>query len=152
MFVATGWAGDAEMDERIARHRAERPAHWRTVEERVELAGALRDADAEACVVVDCLSLWVANLMDGGADDEQVQRLGLAAASIAASRSAPTIAVTNEVGQGVVPASRSGRRFRDLLGRVNASWASEADRVALVVAGHALPLPAADWLIEELQR
>jgi len=152
VFVATGWAGDAEMHERIARHRAERPAHWQTVEERVELADALRHADAESCVVVDCLSLWVANLMEDGAGDERVERLGLAAATTAASRTAPTIAVTNEVGQGVVPASASGRRYRDLLGRVNACWASTADRVALVVAGHALPLPTADWLIEELRR
>jgi adenosylcobinamide kinase / adenosylcobinamide-phosphate guanylyltransferase len=129
VFVATGEAGDEEMAERIARHRAERPAGWRTVEEPLELARALRDAPADATVVVDCLSLWVAN---GGGDG--------AAVEAAAARSALTIAVTNEVGLGIVPSNALARDYRDELGRVNAAWVDAADEAYFVVAGKTLPL------------
>jgi adenosylcobinamide kinase / adenosylcobinamide-phosphate guanylyltransferase len=129
VFVATGEAGDEEMAERIARHRAERPAGWRTVEEPLELARALRDAPADAAVVVDCLSLWVAN---GGGDG--------AAVEAAAARSALTIAVTNEVGLGIVPSNALARDYRDELGRVNAAWVDAADEAYFVVAGKTLPL------------
>jgi adenosylcobinamide kinase/adenosylcobinamide-phosphate guanylyltransferase len=150
VFVATGSARDDEMAARIARHRAERPPAWRTLEEPLDLAGALATADAEACAVVDCLSLWVHNLLEQGGDDAGVERCAAHAAALAAARPAPTIAVTNEVGQGVVPASALGRRYRDLLGRVNACWAAAARSAALVVAGRVLPLSPADRLIEEL--
>jgi adenosyl cobinamide kinase/adenosyl cobinamide phosphate guanylyltransferase len=136
VFVATAQAHDAEMAERIARHREERDPRWATVEEPGDLAGALAAAPAEACVVVDCLTLWVANQL--GRDDEEIVRRGLEAAELAAGRAGPTIAVSNEVGMGVVPASPLGRRYRDLLGRVNAVWAARADAAALVVAGRPL--------------
>jgi adenosylcobinamide kinase/adenosylcobinamide-phosphate guanylyltransferase len=147
VFVATGWAGDEEMRERIDRHRAERPAGWTTVEERLDLAGALHGVPGDACVVVDCLSLWVANLLEEGIEEGDVERLAVEAAAVAAARRGPVVAVTNEVGLGVVPASASGRRYRDALGRVNATWAAQAGRAALVVAGCAIPLPDADWLV-----
>jgi adenosylcobinamide kinase/adenosylcobinamide-phosphate guanylyltransferase len=129
VFVATGEAGDEEMAERIARHRAERPADWETVEEPLELAAALRGAPPGATVIVDCLSLWVAN---GGGD--------AAAVDAAAARSALTIAVTNEVGLGIVPANALARTYRDELGRVNAAWVAAADEAYFVVAGRMLPL------------
>jgi adenosyl cobinamide kinase/adenosyl cobinamide phosphate guanylyltransferase len=129
VFVATGEAGDEEMAERIARHRAERPTGWQTVEEPLELTRALRDAPADATVVVDCLSLWVAN---GGGDE--------AAVEAAAARTALTIAVTNEVGLGIVPANALARDYRDELGRVNAAWVDAADEAYFVVAGKTLPL------------
>ena len=149
VFVATGRAGDREMECRIARHRAERPPHWRTLEEPLDLAGALRAAPAGTCVVVDCLSLWLHNVLETGACDASAERLAAQAASLAASRPWPVVAVSNEVGLGVVPASAIGRRYRDVLGRVNAGWAHRAERAALVVAGLTLTLKSPDWLTEE---
>jgi len=142
VFVATGEAGDEEMAARIARHRAERPAGWSTVEVPLELEDALADVDGEACVVVDCLSLWVANLMGRGDAEEAVVAAAQRAASGCAARGAPTLAVSNEVGMGVVPDTSLGRAYRDLLGRVNAVWAARADEALLVVAGRALALDA----------
>lgn len=140
VFLATGEAGDAEMAARIARHRAERPAQWTTVEEPVELARALAACPAQSCVVVDCLSLWVANVMGHDVDDREIERLAGEAAGLAAARRAPTIAVSNEVGMGIVPEHPLGRRYRDVLGRVNALWAVAAHDALLVVAGRALRL------------
>ncbi|MCP9488769.1 MAG: bifunctional adenosylcobinamide kinase/adenosylcobinamide-phosphate guanylyltransferase [Solirubrobacteraceae bacterium MAG38_C4-C5] len=140
VFLATGEAGDDEMAARIARHRAERPARWTTVEEPVDLAGALAACPAEACVVVDCLSLWASNAMGRGFDDGEIERLAEETAGLAAGRGALTIAVSNEVGMGVVPDHPLGRRYRDVLGRVNALWAAAATEALLVVAGRGLRL------------
>jgi adenosyl cobinamide kinase/adenosyl cobinamide phosphate guanylyltransferase len=151
VFVATGEAGDEEMAARIERHRADRPLDWLTVEEPLDLARALADADAGACVLVDCLSLWVANLIEAGLADEDVAARAHEAASLAAARDAPTIAVGNEVGLGIVPVSELGRRYRDVLGRVNATWAAAADEAALVVAGRLLALAPAAGLLERVR-
>ena len=129
LFIATGEAGDEEMAGRIARHRAERPGGWSTVEEPLELARALREAPQDATVVVDCLSLWVAN---GGGDG--------AALDAAVARDTLTIAVSNEVGLGIVPDNALARAYRDDLGRVNAAWCAAADEAWLVVAGKTLRL------------
>jgi adenosylcobinamide kinase/adenosylcobinamide-phosphate guanylyltransferase len=136
VFVATGEPGDAEMAERIERHRADRPAPWQTVEEPVEVERALRAAAPDATIVLDCLSLWVANMLD----THPVEERGAAAAAAAASRPGLTIAVSNEVGLGLVPMHPVGRRYRDALGRVNALWADAADEAYFVVAGRALRL------------
>jgi adenosyl cobinamide kinase/adenosyl cobinamide phosphate guanylyltransferase len=138
VFVATGQPHDAEMAERIARHRAERDPAWATVEAPLDLAGALDGVDDAACAVVDCLTLWVANLVERGDDEPAVLRLAGEAARLAARRPGPVVAVSNEVGMGVVPASALSRRYRDVLGRVNAIWANEAAEAALVVAGRPL--------------
>jgi adenosyl cobinamide kinase/adenosyl cobinamide phosphate guanylyltransferase len=114
------------------------------VEEPIDLRGALEAAPAEAFVVVDCLSLWVANLLEEGWDEARVEAEGAAAASRAAARPERVVAVSNEVGMGVVPVSELGRRYRDLLGRVNGVWAESADEVVLVVAGRALRLEPSD--------
>jgi adenosyl cobinamide kinase/adenosyl cobinamide phosphate guanylyltransferase len=137
--VVTAEARDAEMAARIQRHRAERPDGWRTVEAPRELEAALRDAAAGALVIVDCLTLWVSNLMEAGLDDEAVARRAREAAALA-SRAAPTLAISNEVGSGIVPGAALARRYRDLLGEVNAAWAGAADQALLLVAGRALPL------------
>jgi adenosyl cobinamide kinase/adenosyl cobinamide phosphate guanylyltransferase len=134
VFVATGEAGDDEMADRIARHRDERPVEWTTVEEPIDLAGAIAAAPEGATLVVDCLSLWVANVFE----TRDVEREAREAAALAVART--TIAVTNEVGLGVVPATPLGRAYRDVLGRVNAIWAEAADEAYLVVAGRVLRL------------
>ena len=132
--LATAEAGDAEMAERIQRHRDARPADWITVEEPVDLASALELAPADAAVLVDCVSLWVANVLD-----HDVEALNERAVAVAKKR-ARAIVVSNEVGLGVVPVSELGRRYRDVLGRVNAHWAAAADETLLVVAGKTLRL------------
>jgi adenosylcobinamide kinase / adenosylcobinamide-phosphate guanylyltransferase len=138
--VVTGEARDPEMAERIRRHRAGRPAGWPTLEAPLELEAALVAAPAGAFVVLDCLTLWVANLLEQGRDDGQVEERARSAAATAAARAAPTVVVSNEVGAGIVPVDALARRYRDLLGQVNAIWAAEADRALLLVAGRALSL------------
>jgi adenosylcobinamide kinase / adenosylcobinamide-phosphate guanylyltransferase len=138
--VATGQARDDEMAERIARHRAARPAGWKTVEEPLELEAALAACGGNTLVVVDCLTLWVSNLLERGLTDAEVEARSRAAAATAAGRRAPTMAVSNEVGSGIVPAEPPARRYRDLLGQVNAAWAAEAGQALLLVAGRAVPL------------
>jgi adenosylcobinamide kinase / adenosylcobinamide-phosphate guanylyltransferase len=141
-FVATGAASDDEMAARIERHRAERPGAWTTMEEPTDLVKALRSTPADALVVVDCLSLWVSNLVEAGWEDDAVEAEASAAAALAAERQAPTVIVSNEVGLGIVPPTLLGRRYRDLLGRVNAIFAAEADEPILVVAGKKVRLEA----------
>jgi adenosyl cobinamide kinase/adenosyl cobinamide phosphate guanylyltransferase len=140
VVVATAEARDEEMADRIRLHRAERPPEWDTVEEPLELGAALRQVDDGAALIVDCLSLWVANLLERGDDDSEVDENARDAAAVARTRSGLSIAVSNEVGLGVVPASALGRRYRDALGRVNTAWAAAADEAHLVVAGRALRL------------
>ena len=141
VYVATAEAGDDEMALRISRHRDERPAEWRTIEEPVALREALEAVGTDAYAIVDCLTLWVANLLERGDD---VVAEAEAAAEIAATRDAPTIVITNEVGLGIVPATSLGREYRDVLGAVNAAFVSRADEAVLVVAGRTLPL-LPDW-------
>ena len=142
-FVATARAGDPDMAERIERHRADRPGHWRTLEAPHDLAPRVRDACTAAdAVIVDCLTLWVANLMlRGDADDEILKQADALVALFPASPAALTL-VSNEVGLGVHPATADGRHFRDLLGFVNQRVAAAADRVVLMIAG--LPLTVKD--------
>jgi adenosyl cobinamide kinase/adenosyl cobinamide phosphate guanylyltransferase len=139
-LIATARARDAEMAERIRRHRDERPPAWATVEEPVDLRGALAAVPPDETVVVDCLSLWTANLLEAGWKDAMVEEEADGVAVAAAARPGRTIAVSNEVGLGIVPVTPLGRRFRDVHGRVNASWARAADRAVFVVAGRMLEL------------
>jgi adenosyl cobinamide kinase/adenosyl cobinamide phosphate guanylyltransferase len=136
VFVATGEAGDEEMAARIEQHRRGRPEHWSTVEEPVELARAVAAAPGSNVLVVDCLSLWVANVLEQDAVEDAAEE----AARLAAARPGLTIAVTNEVGLGIVPDNELARRYRDVLGRVNAIWAAAAGEAYFVVAGRALRL------------
>lgn len=136
-YLATAQALDPEMQARIARHRADRPAAWETVEEPVDASGALLGASTPT-VLLDCLSLWVSNLMLVGLPDEAL--LDRAAALLAAARARPglTILVTNEVGLGIVPVGALARRYRDVLGWVNQRAAAASDEAWLLVSG--LPL------------
>jgi adenosylcobinamide kinase / adenosylcobinamide-phosphate guanylyltransferase len=140
-FLATAQAGDdGELATRIARHRRERPAEWRTIEEPLDLIRELGRVPDRAFVVLDCLTLWAANALEAGWSDEDVESAAAATAALAAGRASPVVVVSNEVGMGIVPATPLGRSFRDLLGRVNAVVAENADRACLVVAGRTLDL------------
>ena len=140
VFVATAEDRDSEMAARIARHQLERPASWRTIEAPLELVRAFDSIPAGAFVILDCLTLWVANALEAGWTDEDVERAAAAVATIAAGRERPTVVVTNEVGLGVVPQTALGRAYRDLLGRVNAVFAAEAEHAYLMIAGRVLEL------------
>jgi adenosylcobinamide kinase/adenosylcobinamide-phosphate guanylyltransferase len=134
IYAATAQALDAEMAERIAAHRARRGAGWTTVETACDLAATLL-AHAGAPILVDCLTLWLSNLMMAQAAIEaELDRL----AQALAGASGPLVLVANEVGSGIVPDNALARRFRDLQGGLNQRIAAQADRVVLVVAG--LPL------------
>lgn len=135
IYVATAEARDEEMAERIAAHKARRAAGWQTVEAPHELAGALRTAPADAAVLIDCLTLWLSNLMESESDIEgQTAELQEALAE----RPGPTVIVSNEVGLGIVPDNALARRFRDLQGSLNQQLASQAERVIMMVAGFAV--------------
>jgi adenosyl cobinamide kinase/adenosyl cobinamide phosphate guanylyltransferase len=138
-FIATAVAGDDEMAERIRAHRANRPATWKTLEAPLDLVGAIRSAGAGDFVVVDCLTLWVSNLLGEGAGSADVD--AAAEEAVAALRSRDSVVVTNEVGLGIVPVNDLARSFRDVLGSVNSRFAASADRAVLMVAGRALDLP-----------
>jgi adenosylcobinamide kinase/adenosylcobinamide-phosphate guanylyltransferase len=139
-FVATAQPLDEEMRMKIQRHQAERPTEWRTIEEPLELDRVLAEEGSKhAILVVDCLTLYAANLLEAergnpAAIEQRLQRF------YAALRSAPcsVALVSNEVGSGIVPASPDGRRYRDLLGEINQRVACIADNVLLMIAG--LPL------------
>ncbi len=139
VFLATAQAGDAEMAARIAQHQRDRPASWETIEEPLRLRETIAAVRDESCLIVDCLTLWTANALEQiGLAEAEAQAADAAAAG--AARHGLTIVATNEVGLGIVPDNALGRSYRDLLGRVNAIWASAADHVFLVVAGRLLPL------------
>lgn len=136
VFVATAQAFDAEMTERIARHRADRDACWSTIEAPIDLSQAIAAADApDAAVLVDCLTLWASNMLLGEEDiDARLDDLIAAAAA----RRGHLILVANEVGLGIVPDNALARRFRDVAGTINQRVARYADDVIFVAAG--LPL------------
>lgn len=139
IYVATAEAGDAEMTERIALHRARRNKGWQTLEAPHDLAGAVAGAESDVPILVDCLTLWLSSRMLAGTDVEaETAHLETALAS----RRAPTVLVSNEVGFGIVPDNELARRFRDLQGRLNQRMAARAGRVILMVAG--LPLTVKD--------
>jgi len=138
VWVATAEARDAEMAERIARHRAERPAHWQTVEEPLHLADTLRRvAGADSCAVVDCLTLWLTNLLLAG-DAGLPERETAALLDVLPTLPGRVVLVANEVGLGIVPENALARRFRDEAGRLNQRVAAVCERVTFVAAG--LPL------------
>jgi adenosylcobinamide kinase/adenosylcobinamide-phosphate guanylyltransferase len=134
IYVATAQALDAEMTARIGAHRARRGAGWTTVEAPRDLSTALA-ANEKAPILVDCLTLWLSNLMMADVQiDAEIDRLEQALAKAAA----PVVLVANEVGSGIVPDNALARRFRDLQGGLNQRMAARADNVVLLVAG--LPL------------
>ena len=146
LFAATAEAGDSDMAERIAAHRRRRPAGWDTVEEPLDLVAALepRVNDYET-VVVDCLTLWVSNLLlrgDSGRGEKEALRQAERLVQLYGRGRASWLLISNEVGLGVVPPTPMGRRFRDTLGSVNQIVARQADKLYLMVAGLAMEMKA----------
>jgi adenosylcobinamide kinase/adenosylcobinamide-phosphate guanylyltransferase len=155
-FIATATAGDEEMRARIARHQATRPRQWHTIEESLDLAGAVQRASTLADVLLlDCLTLWTSNWLmrqPGLNQDDELttnpflgeNALKEVEAMLRVLRSLPShqtlIAISNEVGLGLVPAYPLGRIYRDTLGYINQYLASAAERVYLMVAGIAVDL------------
>lgn len=141
IYLATAEAHDAEMTARIARHRADRPADWGLVEEPITLAAALRiHAAPDRCLLVDCLTLWLSNLLAAG--DERLEAEISALTLTLPTLPGQVLLVSNEVGQGIVPANPLARRFRDQAGLLHQSIAACCDRVTFVIAG--LPLTLKD--------
>ena len=139
-FLATAWSGDAELDDRIARHRRERPSDWPTIEVGHDLAAALGGTDPHEPVLIDGLTLWLSTLLgdDAVAIDPILDGPVRAALAVIAARPGPVIVVSDEVGSGIVPMHAGARAYRDLVGIVHQRVAAIADEVYLLVAG--LPL------------
>jgi adenosylcobinamide kinase / adenosylcobinamide-phosphate guanylyltransferase len=140
VVVATAEARDDEMAERIRRHRAARPASWRTLEVPLDLGDAVPQLAPDAFVVIDCLSLWVSNAVEADMTDDAIAEEAREVAGALERRDAPALVVSNEVGLGIVPVNALARRYRDVLGRVNAAFAGAASDAYFVVAGRALRL------------
>ena len=147
LFVATAEAGDEEMRQRIEEHKKARPAHWSTLEVTSHVGNQiLQDCNEAQVVIVDCITLLVSNIL-GQYDDQTIERIdaGLIEKKVVDEidelvecinrLDASFIVVTNEVGTGLVPATKTGRLYRDLLGRANQLLAQQSDEVYLMVAG-----------------
>jgi len=146
-YVATAQALDAEMNERIERHRAERPMAWSTVEAPLQLAAALADIQPSSVVVIDCLTLWLSNALLLDFDEAQPRaelptwnQERAAFTAWLAAYTGVVVIVSNEVGGGIVPVSSLSRRFQDEQGWLNQVVARICDRVTLVVAGLEVPI------------
>lgn len=151
-YLATMEPGDDELAARVARHRARRPASWRTVEVPLKLTDAIREAPPGELLLVDCLSLWVANVVfaavpdpeaDAAAFESATDRcvaLAREAAQALGARPGPSVVVTNEVGSGIVPAGALSRYYRDALGLVNQRFAAAADEAFVLISGMPLRL------------
>jgi adenosylcobinamide kinase / adenosylcobinamide-phosphate guanylyltransferase len=145
-FLATAWPGDPELDDRIARHRRERPASWPTLDVGADLAGAIASTEPSEAVVVDGLTLWLSTILGDEPADIDPLLVGPVAAALDAidARSGPVVVVSDEVGGGIVPMHAGARAFRDLAGIVHQRFAARADEVHLLVAGIPLALKGPD--------
>ncbi len=143
-FLATAWPGDPELDERIARHRHERPADWPTIEVGADLAAALAGTDPGEPVLIDGLTLWLSTLLgdDVEAIDPILDGPVRAALEAIAERRGPVVVVSDEVGSGIVPMHAGARAYRDLVGIVHQRVAAIADEAYLLVAGLPVTLKA----------
>ncbi|MEP2706483.1 MAG: bifunctional adenosylcobinamide kinase/adenosylcobinamide-phosphate guanylyltransferase [Roseibium sp.] len=136
IYIATGAAFDAEMADRIDRHQVQRGSSWTTVEEQIDLVGVIaREVSETRVLLVDCLTLWLSNLMFADKDiPDETARLVDALSGLAG----PCLFVSNEVGMGIVPENRLSRSFRDAQGRLNQDIAEASGQVVFVAAGQPL--------------
>jgi adenosylcobinamide kinase/adenosylcobinamide-phosphate guanylyltransferase len=139
-FLATAWPGDPELDDRIARHRLERPSDWPTIDVGTDLVAALERTDPSEPVLIDGLTLWLSAIIgdDPVGPDPVLDGPVAAALEAIARRPGPVVVVSDEVGSGIVPMHAGARVYRDLVGIVHQRLAIQADEVHLLVAG--LPL------------
>jgi adenosylcobinamide kinase/adenosylcobinamide-phosphate guanylyltransferase len=138
LFLATAEAGDEEMKQRITRHKSSRPASWATIEEPLDITGALRKNAAHAdAVIIDCITVWLSNMLmhDEKLGEEEILATIDRLIDAYDQDYATYIIVSGEVGMGIVPEHPLGRIFRDYLGLANQRLAAKADRVVLMVAG-----------------
>ena len=136
IFLATCIPRDDEMKKRVARHQDERSRKWQTVEAPINLPKTIADYSRRADVIlVDCLTLWISNLLMDNGDDDQVAAQVSSLIQSLSSAECPVVLVSNEVGAGIVPEYEISRRFRDLVGSANQAVAAKADRVVWCVAG-----------------
>lgn len=140
IFIATAEARDAEMRARIDAHRRERDSAFETIEAPRDLAGALRAHRDARVVIIDCLTLWLSNLLFDGRSDAEIEEATMQWIRAAQEHPHPVIVVANEVGQGIVPGDALSRRFRDLAGRLNQQVAAHADHVEVRFFGLSIPL------------
>jgi len=148
-FIATAESRDEEMRARIAQHRDERDRAWTTLEEPIEMSEAISSTPPGALILLDCLTLWVSNLFDRGMEREGEARAREASAALA-GRQAPSLVITNEVGSGIVPDNPTARKYRDLLGSINAIFASDARDVLLVSDGRILSMKKPEEVIDDV--
>jgi adenosylcobinamide kinase/adenosylcobinamide-phosphate guanylyltransferase len=141
IFLATSVPKDLEMTNRVQAHQAERGKDWITVEEPVNIHESISaHADTADVILVDCLTLWLSNMMAAHMDDKEIENRFEKTAQACCSTPCPVFLVSNEVGSGIVPENSLARKFRDLAGHMNQFMADTADRVVLAVAGQALQI------------
>ncbi|OIP51480.1 MAG: bifunctional adenosylcobinamide kinase/adenosylcobinamide-phosphate guanylyltransferase [Deltaproteobacteria bacterium CG_4_10_14_3_um_filter_60_8] len=145
IFLATATALDEEMARRITRHQADRrQGDWHTVEEPLNLQAVIRGVDPGATILLDCLTLWVGNLLhlQPDMDEDDIDRCAGELLATARNHQGTMVFVTNEVGMGIVPDNEMARRYRDLVGRCNQAIAAAADQVILVTCGMPITIKA----------
>lgn len=141
LYIATAEALDDEMKARIEAHQRERGDRWTTLEETLDLAGAIRKSEGYGAILIDCLTLWTSNMMHVHNGDPGAVETRLADfAQVLSERKANVVIVTNEVGMGIVPAGKLSREFRDLAGKINRKISLLSDEAYLVVSGRLLKL------------
>lgn len=135
-FIATCQALDSEMKKRIKLHMESRPSHWQTLEEYNDISSALNRLETKAnCVIIDCLTLFISNLMLSGSNQDNISNRASRLLAHLKTIKPDCIIVSNEVGLGIVPNNKLARDFRDIAGKVNQIFAKEADKVIFMVAG-----------------
>jgi len=142
IYLATAKAKDSEMSDRIARHQADRPTEWETIEENKQVSSILKNLTRDSVILLDCLTLLISNLLlteeestDYSKKEMLINNEIANIIEVARKRELDLVIVSNEVGQGVVPAYKSGRIYRDIVGRANQKIATEADEVYITYAG-----------------
>ena len=140
VFAATAVAGDDDMADRIRKHQDDRPPEWELIEEPLLDASTIDRIDPSAMLIIDCITLFVSNLIFADKTNEQIDQHASILSHVLVSRRAPTIVISNEVGLGLVPDNELGRRFRDVLGRYNNRLSARAETALFVAAGRVTQL------------
>ena len=135
VFIATLKPGDKEMKERVRLHQASRPKDWLVIEEPLDLTNTLKKLPQARLIIIDCLTLWISNLLALGLKEENILKRAEDLIKATKDIKSPIIFVSNEVGWGVVPTNKIARRFRDIVGKIHQEIAENSDEVYLMVSG-----------------